>query len=196
MLPDVGWSNAIPDASATVSLTFTSPSPSGTTPNTTTTLEIADGLGYHDKNWGDKPFLQSTSQWYWGHARLGPYSLVWFDTFGVGPTNETEYFSGYVAANGSILASSCLANAVVVRPWGTNSAFPPTVLTGVPQGLEVVFDLGEVGILSANVTTGALAITPQGGYARTLGHLVGGVEGGEVYEGRTLFEQFDLIGLF
>lgn len=193
MLPNVGWANAIPDAHATVSLTFT---PASGTTSDVATIDFTDGLGYHDKNWGDKPFLQVTSQWYWGHARLGPYSLVWFDVFDVGNPNMTEYFSGYVAVNGTVLASSCLANAVVVRPWGKNGDFPPTVLTGVPQGLEVVFDLGEQGILSANVTTGVLATTPQFGYARTLGHLVGGVEGGEVYEGRTLFEQFDLIGIF
>ncbi|CAN8098987.1 unnamed protein product [Discula destructiva] len=186
MLPHVGWSNAIPDAHATISLAFTSSS-------NNETLAFTDGVGYHDKNWGDQPFVSSTEQWYWGHARLGPYSLVWFDAFDL---SGTEYFSGYVAANGSVLASSCVAGAVVARPWGENGAFPPNVTTGVPQGMEVVFDLGEGQVLSANVTTGPLAMAPQTGYARMLGRLVGGVKGAEVYEGTALFEQFDLSGVF
>lgn len=193
MLPHVGWSNAIPDAHASVSLTFTS------TTTTTTTLDFADGIGYHDKNWGDRPFVASTSLWYWGHARLGPYSLVWFDAFDVA---GSEYVSGYVAANGSVLASGCAAGAAVARPWGANGTFPPDRTTGVPQGVGLVFELGDGEVLSANVTTGVLAVAvmlgapPQLAYMRALGSVVGGVEGGEVFEGRALFEQFNLAGVF
>lgn len=182
MLPHVGWSNAVPDAHATVCLQFTT--------YDNTTLEISDGIGYHDKNWGDQSFLASTNLWYWGHARLGPYSLVWFDAFDL---EGGEYFSGYVAVNGTVLESSCAVGASIVRPWGANGVFPPDITTGIPQGLEVTFDLGGGQMLCANVTTGAVVIT-ETGYARMLGTVVGGMSEGVIYQGRALFEEFDLIG--
>lgn len=185
MLPHVGWSNAVPDAHATVSLAFTASSDQAT-------VAFADGVGYHDKNWGDEPFVASTEQWYWGHARLGPYSLVWFDAF---DREGVEYVSGYVTAGGAVLASSCATAAVVARPWGANGQFPPNATTGVPQGLGLVFDLGRGGWLRANVTTGTVAVGPRTGYTRALGSLVGGVDGGVVYEGRALFEQFAMAGI-
>lgn len=181
MLPHVGWSNAVPDAHTTVSLLFTADN---------TTLAFDDGVGYHDKNWGDQPFLSSTELWYWGHARLGPYSLVWFDAFDL---QGVEYFSGYVAVNGTVLESSCTAGASVARPWGVNGVFPPNITTGVPQGLEIEFHLGSGQVLRANVTTGSIVVGGQTGYARLLGTVEGGVDEGTVYEGRALFEQFDLI---
>lgn len=183
MVPHVGWSNAVPDAHATVSLQFTTDN---------TTLEFSDGIGYHDKNWGDTSFLASTNLWYWGHARLGPYSLVWFDAFDL---QGNEYFSGYVAINGSVLESSCAAGASIARPWGANGAFPSNITTGIPQGLEVTFDLGDGQVLWANVTTGAVVIGGETGYARALGTVVGGVGGGVVHKGRALFEEFALIGI-
>lgn len=183
MLPHVGWSNAIPDAHTTASLLFTADN---------TTLDFDDGVGYHDKNWGDQPFLSSTDLWYWGHARLGPYSLVWFDAFDL---EGVEYFSGYVAVNGSVLESSCAAGASFVRPWGLHGAFPPNITTGVPQGLAAEFDIGNGHLLRANVTTRSTVLGGQNGYARLLGTVEGEVDDGTVYEGRALFEQFALIGI-
>lgn len=189
-MPHVGWANAVPDAHAIVALELTS----GAATNTTTTaLAFSDGVGYHDKNWGDQPFLASTETWYWGHARMGPYSLVWFDAFDLA---GAEYSSGYVVADGAVVASSCASGAVQARPWGLNSQFPPNVTTGVPEGYGLVFDLGDGGFLRANVTQSALAygLPPSFGYSRSIGHVVGGLDGEEVYEGRALFEQFNLIG--
>lgn len=183
MLPHVGWSNAVPDAHATVSLRFTADN---------TTLTINDGIGYHDKNWADQPFLASTNLWYWGHARLGPYSLVWFDA--LDPQGD-EYFSGYVAVNGTVLESSCAAGVTIARPWGVNGVFPPNITTGIPQGLEVTFDLGDGQVLWADVTTGAVVIGGETGYARMLGTVVGSVGGSAIYKGRALFEELALIGI-
>ncbi|KAJ9150279.1 Hydroxyneurosporene dehydrogenase [Pleurostoma richardsiae] len=184
MVPHVFWSNAVPDASAFVNLTI------GGSP-----LAFHDGVGYHDKNWGDAPFVTTTSSWYWGHARLGPYSLVWFDALDLA---GTEYFSGYVAKRGKVLQASCATGAAVARPWGANDAYPPVFSTGVMQGLEVRFDLGEGETLVANVTTG-LPVVDVGAYVRTLGTVTGAVEGPGgckiVYEGRTLFEEFKFTGV-
>lgn len=187
VLPNIGWANAVPDAQATASLTFFTDDETAEP----TTLEFSDGAGYHDKNWGAQSFVSSTSQWYWGHARLGPYSLVWFDAL---DWAGDEYVSGYVVQDGKVLEASCTAQAVTVRPWGINSTYPPTLATGLPEGLEATFDLGNGTTLAANVTTGAVAVFSPG-YLRALGTVEGGIVGGEMYTGgRTLFEQFALLG--
>ncbi|ROV86957.1 hypothetical protein VSDG_10116 [Cytospora chrysosperma] len=179
IIPHVGWSNAVPDATATVDLSFSDD----------TRLNFTDSVGYHDKNWGDQPFVNSTSQWYWGHAHIGPYSIVWFDALDLA---GQEYFSGYVAENGVVLEASCTSQAVVARPWGANSTYPPTVTTGPMQGLEINFDLGDGKTLVANVTTGTILIETTG-YIRTIGTVEGGFEGEDLYTGRALFEEFALI---
>ncbi|KUI56178.1 hypothetical protein VP1G_03512 [Cytospora mali] len=179
ILPHVGWANAVPDATAAVSLSFSDSS----------TVSFTDGVGYHDKNWGDRPFVESASQWYWGHARLGPYSLVWFDALDI---TGQEYFSGYVAQDGKVLEASCVSEAVVVRPWGANSTYPPTLTTGPMQGLELEFNLGDGKTLAANVTTGDILVQITG-YLRTIGTIEGGIKGEKSYTGRALFEEFALI---
>lgn len=179
IMPHVGWSNAVPDATAAVSLSFSD----------NTTLSFVDGVGYHDKNWGDQPFAQSTSQWYWGHAHVGPYSIVWFDALDLA---GQEYVSGYVARGGEVLAASCSPLAVVVRPWGANSTYPPTMTTGPMEGLEIKFDLGGGKTLLANVTTDTI-LYEDPGYARTIGTVEGGIDGEDSYTGRALFEEFALV---
>jgi hypothetical protein len=177
ILPHVGWSNAIPDAAGTADLLI-----NGTAVKFT-------GPAYHDKNWGDMSFAAVTSAWYWGHASLGPYSIVWFDAF---DKAGVEYFSGYVAKDGKVLLGSCGANAVVVRPWGANSEFPPKMGTGIMQGVEMTFDLGHGKTFWANVTTTATVID-IGVYVRTLGTVTGGLNGckkEETYHGASLFEEF------
>lgn len=186
-MPHIYWSNAVPDATATVNVTFASPAVTDPV-----TMQFADGVGYHDKNWGDAAFALSVGSWYWGHARLGDYSLVWFDTLDLAAP-AAEYFSAYVARDGDVLLSSCAAGAVTVRPWGANDTYPPTVSSGLMQGLEVVFALDDGETLVANVTRGTIVMDYMDSvYIRALGSVTGGLEGGEVLEGRGVFEQFGL----
>ena len=183
MLPHVWWSNAVPDASAYADLTINGDP-----------LIFHDGVGYHDKNWGGSPFVQATSSWYWGHAQLGLYSIVWFDAL---DTAGAEHFSSYVAKSGEVLQASCASESVIVRPWGANDTYPPVFSTGVMQGLELRFDLGEGKTLIANVTTG-LTVVDVGSYVRTLGTVTGVVEEQDgcktSYEGRALYEEFKFTG--
>ena len=170
--PHLGWANAVPDAQATVDFSI-----EGTAISFT-------GPGYHDKNWSDEPFTSLIDFWYWGHARVGPYSIVWFDL--VAPQNK-EYQSGYVAENGQILSLGCALGSSTVRPWGTNAVYPPTPTSGTPEGLLITFDLGSQGTFVANVTT-ALTALNEGIYQRYVGTVTGGFEGGETYTGTTFFE--------
>lgn len=183
LLPNVFWSNAVPDAVASVDLSIGG-----------SRLKFNKGIGYHDKNWGDDTFTTATTHWYWGHGRAGPYSLVFFDAF---DATGKEYYSGYVTKDGKVLESSCKKNAVVARPWGENSDYPPLATTPAPQGLEVVFDLGDNRTLVANVTTG-LVVIDAGVYVRAQGTIKATIEGRrghrETYEGRVFWEEFKFAG--
>lgn len=173
LLPHIFWANAVPDAHAVVDLVING-----------SHLSILDGIGYHDKNWGDRPIGYAVSSWTWGHARLGPYSLVWYDAL---DWKGTEYVSGYVAKHGKILMNSCEPQAVSARPWGANNTYPPVVGTGSPQGLELVFGLGDERLI-ANVTSGPTVVNTAGTYMRILGAVVGGI-GRECYKGKVLLEE-------
>jgi hypothetical protein len=176
LFPNVGWANAIPDSNAVVDLTIGNNSLSFT------------GLGYHDKNWGDVPFTDAVQSWYWGHGRLGPYSLVWFDALS---TSGEEYFSGYVTNGTDVIEESCSSASVIVRPFGANSDYPPTPQSGVPDGFDITFDLGSLGTLSVQATTQTILI--PGGAGTTYGRYIGPLEGtldGVSYTGTALWEQF------
>jgi hypothetical protein len=123
--------------------------------------------------------------WYWGHGRLGPYSLVWFDVI---YPNGTEYVSGYAAKDGKIITTTC--SGVKVRPTGKGSEYPPKITSGLPQGYHLDMDLGDAGILSVDITTDQ-SIADAILYERWIGTLKGGIVGGEIYSGgRALYEQF------
>ena len=124
--------------------------------------------------------------WYWGHGRLGPYSIVWFDVLA---SNGTEYVSSYAALNGSIIASSC--SGIKVRPTGSNSQYPPVVTSGNPQGFYIEMDLGNGEVLQVNVTA-TLVVADVVLYTRWIGTMSGAVAGGTVYQGVALYEEFKL----
>lgn len=174
VLPHLFWSNTIPDAIASVDLNL----PDGK-------LQFQDGLGYHDKNWGNAPFVSAVSSWYWGHARVGPYSVVWFDAW---DPKVNEYASGYVVEDGKVLQSSCGEGSVQVRPWaGNRDRF------AAKQGLDITFQ-AEKTTVKLNVSTDEVLIDIPV-YVRAKGAVSGVVlspDGNEaVYDGVAVFEQFN-----
>lgn len=144
------------------------------------------GVGYHDKNWGAEPLQKAVKSWYWGHGRLGPYSLVWFDTVTL---DGREHFSSWVTKGGKIVSQSCIPDSIVVRPWGANPEFPPPRGAGAPSGYTLRYDMGTAGVLMANFTQEAVVQDTEL-YKRMIGSISGGVAGGEQYNGRALCEQF------
>ncbi|KAK3937747.1 Hydroxyneurosporene dehydrogenase [Diplogelasinospora grovesii] len=176
IIPGVGWANVQPDAKATLSLQVGDAK-----------LAFADGVGYHDKNWGVVPFVSVVQSWYWGHGRLGPYSVVWFDTLA---RDGNEYGSAYVAYDGKVIEAGCGTDTLSARPFGKNSTYPPTPAIGAPQFMALRFDLGDGKMLVANVTT-EVVVAAAPIYDRMIGTIRGGIEGeGKTFEGRTLYEQF------
>ncbi|KAG5803172.1 hypothetical protein H9Q74_008012 [Fusarium xylarioides] len=144
------------------------------------------GVGYHDKNWASSPIEKETRSWYWGHGRVGPYSLVWYDT--VTPDGK-EHFSSWITKDGKVVSQSCEPNSVVVRPWGENDEFPPVRGAPAPSGYTLRYDLGEQGIFVANFTRETVTLETDT-YKRMIGSITGGFEGKKQHKGRSLCEQF------
>ncbi|KAL4893656.1 hypothetical protein BDV59DRAFT_207480 [Aspergillus ambiguus] len=145
------------------------------------------GTGYHDKNWGVTGFMDNVGSWYWGHARMGPYSLVWLDAL---DTNYNEYASGYVAYQGQILVAEC--GNMKVRPTGENATFPPTSDAPVPDGFRITVDVPELGLLEAQLTPN-LATLEKPGYGRWIGSVNGTINGVTYDTGVAGFEMFDFF---
>ncbi|MCJ1388303.1 hypothetical protein MMC18_001149 [Xylographa bjoerkii] len=199
IMPGVGWANAVPDAMAQVDLDV-----NGTSVKFT-------GLRYHDskisslpsqlvcclyaakksplsENWGVTPFNKNVGSWYWGHGRLGPYSIVWYDALS---PNDTESVSGYVARDGKIVGAIC--SATTVRPTGANSTYPPTIGGDPPRGLRIEVDLGSHGTMVVNATSTFNVESVFGIYYRRTGTLTGGIQGQPLLAGTALWEEFALL---
>ncbi|KAL2846370.1 hypothetical protein BJY01DRAFT_175470 [Aspergillus pseudoustus] len=176
--PHIGWANAIPAAEADVQLTVKGEELSFT------------GIGYHDKNWGDDNFASNVGAWYWGHGRLGDYTVVWFDLLS---PNKDNYISAYVARGSEVIAAQCYG--VKVRPYGENSEYPPFLTTGIPTGFNVTIDLPLEGQLFSFLATGEHFISGGPGrhiYTRWSGSLEGNIDGADL-TGEAIFEQFKLF---
>ncbi|KAH8596965.1 hypothetical protein B0O99DRAFT_705323 [Bisporella sp. PMI_857] len=182
LLPYLFWANAVPDAEAVVNLTING-SP----------LTITDGIGYHDKNWGQKSVVTSPKYWDWGHARVGPYAIVWYDLLDY---NDIEHSYAYVATDGEDPIVGCGATTVKVRQWGPSNMtypYPPTNNLGLlaNNGLLIDYKLPGGRKLFFNVTTTAIIKTENGNvYSRGVGDVVGGEVGGLSYSGRGFYEEF------
>ena len=143
------------------------------------------------QNWSDEPFFDNVSSWYWGHGRLGKYSIVWFDFLGL---DGTEYVSAYASMHGEIIVASCKDGSANVRP--SDGDYPPKANSTNPSGFSVELDLGLDGILSVNVTVETILAEGETLYTRWAGSMVGRLDGGKVIDGGiAIFEQFNLAAL-
>ncbi|PWY83555.1 hypothetical protein BO70DRAFT_395981 [Aspergillus heteromorphus CBS 117.55] len=123
--PYLGWVDIVPASKATVDMIVDGEAMRFT------------GFGYHDKNWGSRPFQTLMTSWSWGHAHIGPFSLVWFQytpATGLGHANSTApVVSAYVERNGTVLVSGCEAGIVSVKEKRTQAGG-----YGVEVGMERV----------------------------------------------------------
>jgi hypothetical protein len=179
--PNIGWANAIPDAIGKVNFTLNG------------AKFALEGVGYHDKNWSPQPFTENVGSWYWGHARIGPYSLVWFDFL---DPNGTESVSLYLAEKNRIIASSCGLRSIKVRPWGGDDTYPPTTGNGLPAGFGIKVDLGRGQSASFNVTISEVGLAFPPTYAKFIGGVEAVVDGKSYKNGTALFEQFKLVAKY
>ncbi|KAL4969650.1 uncharacterized protein BDV14DRAFT_195911 [Aspergillus stella-maris] len=173
LAPGAGWINAIPDGYGEAD------------------FEIRgrrfkfEGRGYHDHNFGNRPFSHSYAASYWGHGRLGDYAVVWADT--LTPSGE-NIVSAYVARGGEIITAHC--GGIRVRPYGANSTYPPTTSTGAPTGFNLDISIPE-GQLQLQADT-TYVIVDVDVYQRVTGTFTGTLDGERLPDGTSLWEQFTL----
>ncbi|KZT50781.1 hypothetical protein CALCODRAFT_521771 [Calocera cornea HHB12733] len=172
VIDGLGWANSIPDGTALIDL------------NVNGEKFKFKGVGYHDSNWGVQASSSSESaMWYWGHARVGPYSIVWSDVLDIAASKEFQ--SGYVAKHGEIISDSC--GNITVRPTGQNSTWPP-IPGQQPSGFHIVYDMGGNGVLDVNITNSETISYEPLAYSRWVGSTVGGIQGQDMYKGVALYE--------
>lgn len=151
------------------------------------TFDFTDGLGYHDQNWADVPFVELVQSWYWGHFTLGPYTVVVFD--GISAQNGDEYAVGYVSLNDVELVSACGVGTAIIRP--VNGTWPAHAGDAPATELTITVPLSNGQTLNANATYAAFDQTDPGLYYRGLVDVTGYV-GTSNYTGIGMFEQFRL----
>jgi len=176
--PGLGWSNAVPDATGSANFVFFDKF----------RLKFI-GRGYHDMNWGISPWFSSLIAEYWGHAKFGPYSVVYFLILS---PSGTLYTSAYVAKNGKILLTSCNSDISII-PVG--SSFPPTVTSTLPTGFQLTINLGSRGTLDVQIKDLFVITQGEAVYFRWTGSVKGGIQGSgqKMYDGIALLEQFTVI---
>ncbi|CAI7630281.1 unnamed protein product [Penicillium pancosmium] len=127
-------------------------------------------------NWSDRNFTESVRSWYWGHGRLGSYSIVWFSYLAINDPTNTTYVSSYVARDGEILVDACDVSLLTVRPTGspntTGSRYPPYV-GDIPDGFKLDFVLEENKRLKVNVSTDSKVAGDGEYYMRWTGGISG-----------------------
>lgn len=162
------------------------------------------GHGYHDKvcltgsiydffgffiemlttsqNWGDIPFITALKSWYWGHATVGDYDLVFFDMIDPSGANKV---GGYALKGRKVVASTCTTG-VKIRP--IDAPYPPTIFTALPKSLTLNMTLDDGSHLDAVLTESSTQAN-VGIYVRWIGTIEATV-GGVTLTGSALWEQF------
>jgi hypothetical protein len=177
LAPNVGWVNLIADGNASGELQLGKE-----------TYHI-QGAGYHDKNWGDSLFSKSVNAWYWGHAQVGDYSIVWFDTHNPGGSNGTSI---YVAKDGKVLLSQC-SSGLQIRPYGNNTQYPPHITDSQPEGYNIDIDTPQLK-LSATIKVEQVPLEGENLYYRFIGSVIAEANGdGRELKGVASFEQFSFL---
>ncbi|KAH7130080.1 hypothetical protein B0J11DRAFT_602280 [Dendryphion nanum] len=182
-LSNIGYTNALPDASVNTDFTFNSRSASRH-------LSFR-GAGYHDHVWGDLPFRQSVRTMFTGHIRAGPYAIVWRYSTSI----EKELFaSGYVAKDGVITYVDCIETS---EEKGVKAAIHVET-DEASMSVQFLLDDGKVIKLAAKKSNRVQGVKGQTGEEMWTGDVevlfgdAGVVGGEERVNGTGLFWEFRL----
>lgn len=171
IIEGVGWANALPDANTTVSLRIGD------------TAMSFKGYGYHDKTWVNRPFEKALQAAFWGHARLGPYAVVWWHSRA---QDGTDISSEYLATweDGRVITSRCVDSPKNTLGWGEGQIWPLVPGTPAPAGMIMRWDLGDAGVFVANITSSDIFVDIPFWQAGR-GPITGGFEGQETFTDET-----------
>ncbi|PYH71174.1 uncharacterized protein BO88DRAFT_451848 [Aspergillus vadensis CBS 113365] len=164
----LGWVSMVPDSHAMVDLVVDGEK-----------LQFM-GFGYHDKNWGNRPFQNIVKTWSWGHVHIGPYALVWLQYTpreGGYNNNTTPIVSAYLARDGKVVQSGCRNSIINIFERMTASSY----------GVDLAMDDVELRI------QGTVEVAGDGkNYFRWNGVVSGTVGGQKLDGGVAVFEGFRL----
>ncbi|KAF5520908.1 Tyrosinase family protein asqI [Colletotrichum aenigma] len=144
LLPGLYWANAVPDADTTVDLTIKD-----------TAISFTDG------NWGNQSIIDGPRYWDWGHGRVGPYTVVWYNLLDY---NGNESRRSYVVKDDEVL-------------------MPPVTGLLETEGITVNYTLPTGEILALEITPELIFKDEDGIYQRANGNMKGGIVGQETFEG-------------
>ncbi|EEU43350.1 uncharacterized protein NECHADRAFT_82547 [Fusarium vanettenii 77-13-4] len=176
LLPGLYWANAVPDAETVVDLKVKD-----------TAIQFKDGVGYHDKNWGNQSIIDGPKYWDWGHGRFGPYSVVWYNLLDY---EGKETRRSFVVKDRKVLMVSCDPKSMEVRQKGGKAAWPPTTGLLETDGLSIHYTLPDGQELNVDVTTEIIVRDESGAYQRANGIIKGGIKGKETFKGKAHYEEF------
>lgn len=139
------------------------------------------------QNWVDLPLPVILGPWYWGHVRVGNYSLVWYELvskFG------GMYYSGYLARDGQILTANCANDTLRVRSFNKDGHYLPPGELSIPHGFTISAEVPGSGRFTVNITNDVVfLLNPEPIARRWVGRASGGFEHGHVSEGYGFWEQ-------
>lgn len=114
------------DAALTAYMGWVVPIPHGTVEGTVTSPEgtrAVKGAGYHDHNWGNQPMEEVFDYWFWGRARAGGLTFLFFDAI------------GSKRWGGARVPLFMMANDVrIVMPAAARSSLTPSQFVADPTG--------------------------------------------------------------
>ncbi|KAL4957742.1 hypothetical protein BDW69DRAFT_155514 [Aspergillus filifer] len=174
VIPGVGWANAIPDGYGEANFMIRG-----------SEHFYFEGRGYHDHNYGSRTFSDSAYSAYWGHGRLGEYSVVWLTV--LTPEGE-ESVSAYVVKGTDVIVSQC--EGIHIRPYGENSEYPPLRTSGNPTGYRMNVTTPE-GLMELQAERIYVTVNFDF-YRRFTGTYTGTLNGEPLPDGVALWEQFSL----
>ncbi|KAL4954199.1 hypothetical protein BDW69DRAFT_143372 [Aspergillus filifer] len=168
----ISWANAVPDAAAMVDLMVDGVGYS------------FEGSGYHDQNWGLRPFTDDLTQWYWGHFTAGRYSVV-YGYYWDASLNISS--SIYLADEGTPLVYGCRDGLVQVTARGPGISVPVVELEDV-EGWDVVIDDPVEGRFSFFIENTITTVRGDPTVTRFVGRVTGGRTGEANSTGPALVE--------
>lgn len=136
------------------------------------------------QNWGAQPANVTVKSWYWGHARAGPYSIVWFTAIAPDGSLHT---SSYLSSTGHVLASSCEPSSLTVTPVTNPGESQPD---GLPDGFDLAVAVPGQGTLQVQVKNAARTQLLPGIAGRWIGSVSASFGNGTQWTGVAFYEQF------
>lgn len=120
------------------------------------------------KNWGSANFVNALNHWYWGHASVGEYSLVFFYHFDLSLKVTS---SVYLSKNGKPIITNCADGTINVTPQGHGTSTPTEAGDDV-VGWKIEIKDSVHGEFLFNIENTVLSGGPV--YSRWVGRTTGG----------------------